>query len=100
MNQDQHARDDCTVRLDLHAVLFRAEQMTATQQLLEHPEEQFDEPAMPVQLRDQFGGNVESAGGNPQYSITLRSGARPPVAATTDVRRRSNADNSDGVIWL
>ena len=38
VDQNQQARDDRHVRLDLDAVLLSAQQMTATQQLFEHPE--------------------------------------------------------------
>ena len=38
MNQNQQARDDRYVRLDFDTVLLRTQQMAATQQLLEHPE--------------------------------------------------------------
>lgn len=50
MNQDQQARDDRAVSLNLDAILLCTEQVTAPQQLLEHAEEQFDQLAMTIPL--------------------------------------------------
>jgi len=38
VNQNQQARDDRKIRLNLDAVLFGTQQMTAAQQLFKHPE--------------------------------------------------------------
>lgn len=98
VNQDQQAGDDRAVSLDPDAILFCTEQVPAARQLPEHSKEQLDQPAMPVQLRDQFGRNVRSAGGNTQHSITARTGAGSTAAAR--VRCCPDTDKPDGVIRL
>ena len=44
VKEDQHAGDQCGVDLDLDAILLGAQQVPTTQQLFEHPEEDFNLP--------------------------------------------------------
>ena len=54
-DRDQHVRADCDPDLRLHGVLAGTEKRFYTQVLLDPLEEQFDLPALPIQLSDQIG---------------------------------------------
>jgi hypothetical protein len=58
VNQNQQARTNRHISLDLDTILLWSQQMAATRQLFEHPEKQFDQLPQTVCLCDQFGGNI------------------------------------------
>jgi nitrogen fixation protein len=47
------------------------QQVTAAQQMLELPEEDFNRPTVSVQERDDLGGNVEQVCRNSQEAIAI-----------------------------
>ncbi len=65
------AGNDRTVSLDRNAVLVMTQQVTAAQQMLELPEEDFNRPTVSVQERDDLGGNVEQVCRNSQEAIAI-----------------------------
>ena len=68
---DHQAGNDRTVSLDRNAVLVVTQQVTAAQQMLELPEEDFNRPTVSVQERDDLGGNVEQVCRNSQEAIAI-----------------------------
>ena len=50
----QQAGDDCAIRLNLDARAGRAQQVSAAEHVFEEAEEQFDRPAMPIDIGDDL----------------------------------------------
>src|SRR6185295_2567725 len=74
---NEQAGYDGAVSLDLNADYIRAEQMAAAEHVLEEPKEQLDQPAMFVDVCDDFGRHIEQVRGNPQDPIAGGSRCAP-----------------------
>ena len=68
---DHQAGNDRAVSLDRNSVLVVTQQVTAAQQMLELPEEDFNGPTVSVHERDDLGGNVEQVCRNSQEAIAI-----------------------------
>ena len=71
---DQQTGDDRAVRLNLDPVRVMAQQMPSAQQVLERAEEDLDLPAVFVDQRDDFGGDVQQVGHDPQQAVAVHAG--------------------------
>jgi len=77
-----------------------AEQTTAAKDVLEETEEQFDDPAMPIDVGDHFGGRVEQVGGDANDAIARRSRGAALAAAALLVRRRRDLHHPHRMIRM
>jgi hypothetical protein len=95
---DQHACDDRTVTLNLNSVLAVADQVGASQELLEEAEEYFNCPPLSVNQPNDLRRNIKKVGCDSQHSIAAWSGRSPLVSATTGMRVALDANQTHRMI--
>ena len=95
---DQHASDDRAIRLDLDPLLAAAEQMPATEDVLEEAKEDLDRPTVNVNQCNGFRRHVEQVGTDPQQAVAARPGRAAAILAAAGVWANPDGDQANLVI--
>src|SRR6266446_253048 len=95
---DQQAGDDRAVHLDHDSLRLAADQVPASQNLLEEAEKDLDGVAIEVDQGDDLGRHLQQIGGDHDRSAIARSGILSLAAAAFLVLLGLDDDEADGMI--
>src|SRR5439155_10338056 len=87
---NEQTGNDRAIGLDLNPDRIMADQVSASQNMFEKAEKQFDGPAMAVDVGNDFGRRVEEIGGDADNAIGRRAGGAAFAAAGFLMRRGSD----------